>query len=520
MFILIFITGLMAQPNIQWQKCFGGTFEEYANSIQQTTDGGYIVAGLTFSNDSDVSGNNGAYDYWVVKLTSIGSIQWQKCFGGNSHDLAYSIRQTSDGGFIVAGKALSSDSNLAGNHGNDDFWVIKLTPTGSIQWQKCLGGSGEDDAQSIQQTVDGGFIVVGYTYSNDSDVSGNHGYYDYWIVKLSSSGSIQWQKCLGGSDDDEAQAIQQTSDTGYIVAGFCSSNDGDVSGNHGNKDFWVVKLNATGSIQWQKCLGGSDDDEAKSIQQTSDGGYIVAGDTYSNDSDVSGNNGNRDFWIVKLAASGTIQWQKCLGGSEFEYAKSIKQTTDGGYIVAGVTPSNDSDVTFNHGGGDLWVVKLTPASSIQWQKCFGGSGEDGAQEIQQTTDGGYIVAGNTFSNDGDVSGNHGNRDFWVVKLGPFVGIEEVNNFLSAITITPNPITQSAIISFSLFQKRKITINVYDIAGRLIKTLLHSEFEMGLHSLTWDGSDYKGKSVENGIYLLCISTENRTETKMIEFVKKL
>jgi len=293
---------------------------------------------------------------------------------------------------------------------------VKLDETGNIQWQKYLGGSDGDGAFSIQQTSDGGYIVAGVAYSNDGDVSGNHGDSDYWIVKLDETGNIQWQKCLGGSREDVAKSIQQTSDGGYIVAGITPSNDGDVSGNHGSADYWIVKLDETGKIQWQKCLGGSDGDGAFSIQQTSDGGYIVAGVAYSNDGDVSGNHGDSDYWIVKLDETGKIQWQKCLGGSSYDEAYSIQQTSDGGYIVAGYTYSNDGDVSGNHGDFDYWIVKLDETGNIQWQKCFGGSSYDYAQSIQQTSDGGYIVAGWTESNDGDVSGNHGNSDYWIVKL--------------------------------------------------------------------------------------------------------
>jgi hypothetical protein len=240
-------------------------------------------------------------------------------------------------------------------------------------------------------------------------------------VKLSATGAIQWQKCLGGSGWDVATSIQQTSDGGFIVAGRTNSNDGDVTGNHGNDDFWVVKLSATGEIQWQKSLGGSNDDWATSIQQTSDGGFIVAGSTDSNDGDVTGNHGNDDFWVAKLSSTGAIQWQKSLGGSGDELAESTQQTSDGGFIVTGWTTSNDGDVTGNHGGKDFWVVKLSSTGAIQWQKSLGGSGTDVAESIQQTSDGGFIVAGYTASNDGDVTGNHGYDDFWVVKLSKLVG---------------------------------------------------------------------------------------------------
>jgi hypothetical protein len=345
-------------PAIEWQRCLGGTYDDYAYSIQQTSDGGFIVAGRTYSNDGDVSGNHGKSDAWVVKLNSSGDIEWQKCLGGTGNDYAKSIQQTSDGGFIVAGYTDSNDGDVSGNHGYFDYWVVKLNSSGTILWQKCLGGTSFDQAYSIQQTSDGGFIVAGRTYSNDGDVSGNHGDIDAWVVKLNSSGDIIWQKCLGGTSGDYANSIQQTSDSGFIVAGYTWSNDGDVSGNHGYYDYWVVKLNSSGDIEWQKCLGGTYYDYAYSIQQTSNGGFIVAGSTNSINGDVSGYHGYFDYWVVKLNSSGDILWQKCLGGTSDDYANSIQQTSDGGFIVAGYTNSNDGDVTENHGGYDTWVVKL------------------------------------------------------------------------------------------------------------------------------------------------------------------
>mgnify|MGYP000980357507 CR=1 FL=1 len=403
-------------PSIEWQRCLGGTNTDIAQSIQQTSDGGFIVAGGTESNDGDVSGNHGAYDYWVVKLNSSGDIEWQKCLGGTDWDKAYSIQQTSDGGFIVSGYIGSNDGDVSGNHGYDDAWVVKLNSSGDIEWQKCLGGTDNDFANSIQQSNDGGFIVAGFKESNESDMSGNHGAIDALVVKLNSSGDIEWQKCLGGTDYDSAHSIQQISDGGFIVAGRTRSNNGDVSGNHGACDAWVVKLNSSGDIEWQKCLGGTDNDYANSIQQTSDGGFIVAGGTHSNDGDVSGNHGRDDAWVVKLNSTGDIEWQKCLGGTDNDFANSIQQSSDGGFIVAGETKSNDGDVSGNHGVYDYWVVKLNSSGDIEWQKCLGGTDYDYAYSIHQTSDGGFIVAGNTASNDGDVSGNHGASDAWVVKL--------------------------------------------------------------------------------------------------------
>jgi hypothetical protein len=325
------------------------------------------------------------------------TITWQKFFGGSGADWAYSVQQTSDGGYVVFGETGSNDGDVSGSHGKEDFWVLKLDSTGGIQWQRCLGGSGVESGNlgdfasiaSIQQTSEGGYVIVGHTNSNDGDVSGNHGGYDIWVVKLSSTGDIQWQKCLGGSGSEYGHSIQQTADGGYIVAGYTESNDGDVSGNHGKEDFWVLKLDSTGGIQWQKCLGGSGWDMATSVQQTSDGGYIVAGATDSNDGDVSGNHGGYDIWVVKLSSTGDIQWQKCLGGSGNDFATSVQQTSDGGYIVAGATDSND------YYDYDMWVVKLNSTGGIQWQKCFGSDDWDYdiAFSVSQTSDSGYVFVG-------------------------------------------------------------------------------------------------------------------------------
>ncbi|HZV11862.1 MAG TPA: hypothetical protein VFA55_01510, partial [Candidatus Kapabacteria bacterium] len=225
---------LFAQaPSIQWEHSFGGSDVDRASSIFQTTDGGYIVAGWSASTNGDVTGNHGKDDYWIVKLDGNGAIQWEQSFGGSNNDEASCIRQTTDGGYVVAGQSISADGDATGNHGLDDYWIVKLSATGSIQWEKSFGGSASDQALCIQQTTDGGYIAAGYSASNDGDVTGNHGGDDYWIIKLDANGTMQWQKSLGGSGDDQAFSIAQTADSGYIVAGYSASNDGDVTGNHG-----------------------------------------------------------------------------------------------------------------------------------------------------------------------------------------------------------------------------------------------------------------------------------------------
>lgn len=300
----------------------------------------------------------------VHAIAQAPAIQWQKCLGGSDIDIAYSSQQTTDGGSVVAGWTESNDGDVSGNLGDWDFWVVKLDGEGNLEWQRALGGSNVDVAYAVQQTSDDGFIIAGYTLSNDGDITGNHGGFDCWVVKLDAAGTMLWQKALGGTQADQAQSIKQTTDGGYIVAGWTGSNDGDVSGNHGNNDVWVVKLDPAGAIIWQKALGGSSNEQATSIQQTSTGGYILAGQTDSNDGDVYGNHGNTDFWVVELVATGNLLWQRTLGGTLNDVGNSIQSTVDGGYIVAGYTASNDGDVSGNHGNGDQWVVKLDAAGNL------------------------------------------------------------------------------------------------------------------------------------------------------------
>ena len=407
-------------PAIEWQKCLGGSDTDAAYCIDQTLDGGFIIAGDSKSINGDVIGYHAGapsyLDYWVVKLDNNSNIQWQKCLGGTHADVAKSIKQTTDGGYIIIGYSSSVDGDVTGNNGAADYWIVKLSSNGSVLWEKSFGGYGIEYGWSIAQTNDGGYIIAGSTTSPQGDVSGHIFFQDYWIVKLDGFGNLIWQKCLGGNSDEHAEFILQTADGGYIIAGSTESNNTDVTGNHGLYDFWIVKTSNTGVIQWQKTLGGSGDDRASCIKETVDGGYIVAGYTNSADGDVTGHHGGSDYWIVKLDNNGSITWQKCMGGSGNDIARSITQSTDDGYLVVGKSQSVDGDVSSNNGSGDYWIVKLDGSGNLEWQKCYGGPGTDDAYSVKQTADGGYVIAGLSMLNGGDVSGHHGSSDFWIVKI--------------------------------------------------------------------------------------------------------
>ena len=464
LFYLSLLVSLSAQATIQWQKTYGGSEFEQLYSIQQTTDSGFVMVGVTFSNNGDVSGNHGGVDFWVVKVTESGVIQWKKTYGGSNNDWPYSIQQTSDGGYIMAGLTMSNNGDVLGNHGDRDCWVVKLNGAGTIQWQKSLGGSGPDEGWSVKQTSDGGYIVAGGSASNNGDVMGNHGYYDVWVVKLSGAGDIQWQKSLGGSNADNAKCVIQTSDGGYMVAGETESNDGDVSVSYGNPDFWIVKLDEAGSIEWEKALGGIGIDVARSISQLSDGNYVVSGYVGSA---VPGHLGGFDYWVVKLNSTGEVLWQKAYGGGENDQAYGMQATTDGGFIIIGDSYSTNGDVLGNDGGLDIWVLKLNGLGEIVWQETLGGTQAEGGLTIGQTIDGGYILGGFTWSTNGDVSGsgNHGESDFWVVKLSPeSVNTEDFTVQTASLEIYPNPATHNITLQIAS-EAPTLAICITDFLGR-------------------------------------------------------
>ncbi|MFN8923721.1 MAG: T9SS C-terminal target domain-containing protein, partial [Sphingobacteriia bacterium] len=335
-----------AQPTIEWDKTLGGSGWDELLSLQQTADGGYILGGYSGSN-ADIAGgksenSRGSYDYWVVKLDANGNKQWDKTLGGSGGDQLFSLQQTADGGYILGGSSWSAADISGGksenSRGERDYWVVKLDANGSIQWDKTLGGSANDELTSLQQTADGGYILGGWSES-DADIAGgksenSRGVSDYWVVKLDANGKRQWDKTLGGSGEDVLNSLQQTTDGGYILGGWSLSNadlDGGKSENsRGIYDYWVVKLDANGKREWDKTLGGSGVDALTSLQQTNDGGYILGGGS-SSAADISGgksenSRGERDYWVVKLDANGSIQWDKTMGGSGEDYLSTLQQT--------------------------------------------------------------------------------------------------------------------------------------------------------------------------------------------------
>ena len=408
---------------IEWAKTFGGSQEDFAFSVIQTFDGNLVVFGYTASTDGDITDKTvQENDYWLIKLDMEGNLIWSKTYGGSGEDVGEKVIQTSDGGYAIVGYSMSSDGDASNNEGAHDNWLLKLDALGNILWEKSFGFLGHDHAYSLLQTTDGGFFMTGFLDVTASGGEGNsrtqnalHGVGEFWCHKLNSDGETVWRRYYGGSGNDRSYDVVQANDGGFIVTGFSESNDFDITNSKGSYDIWVIRLDINGNLIWEKSLGGTEIDQSRAIVKTNDNSYIIAGNSFSVDGDISSNLGSSDFILIKLNDDGNIVWSKNFGGSNFDYATSINTTNDG-FIVSGYSRSLDNQLTSNYGDNDFWVVKINDMGDMLWQKNFGGSGLDLAFDAIETLEGDIIVVGETESNDHDILENKGLKDILVIKI--------------------------------------------------------------------------------------------------------
>ncbi|MHC4197180.1 MAG: hypothetical protein ACYSRP_04600 [Planctomycetota bacterium] len=386
-----------------WAATYDVAYKDNADSIQQTSDGGYIVAGETSALNAE---GKEMIDTLVLKLSADGTVEWRRSYGGSKRDMISSIQQTSDGGYVAAG--LTSSFGVE----TRNCWVLKLSRDGTVEWQKTYGGYGWDEANSIRQTGDGGYIVAGVTGSFGEELA-------FWVLKLGSDGTVEWQKSYGGSDQDMALSIRQTGDGGYIVAGMTMSFGAGAY----TYDFLVIKLRPDGTVEWGKTYGGDSEDWGNSIRQTGDGGYLVAGKT------ASFVPGRDDTWVLKLRPDGTVEWQKIYGtrAGDGAWASAIEETGDGGYIIAGWTSLWIDDI--NNEVLDILVIKLRPDGTVEWHRTYDIDGYDRAESVQQTDDGGYIVGGWTGPSTSE------KIDLFVLKLRPDGSIDPSCNLATETVVS-------------------------------------------------------------------------------------
>ena len=510
----------------QWDYRFGGTDVDWLIQSQQTIDKGFILGGTSYSDSSGDKTQHlwGTDDYWIIKIDSLGNKQWDKDFGGAGDEVFYSLQQTTDKGFIVGGFSISDSSGnkTQNSWGYEDYWIVKTDSLGNKQWDKDFGGVYGDGLYALQQTTDGGYILGGYSNSiiGGDKTQTTWGYMDYWIVKIDSLGNKQWDKDFGGTDYEYLFALQQTTDGGYILGGYSASG---ISGNKtqaswGAEDYWVVKIDSLGIKQWDKVFGGTNSDELLSLQQTSDGGYLLGG--YS-ESGISGNKsqntwGFSDYWIVKIDSLGNKQWDKDFGGTSSEYLNKISLTIDGGYLLSGNSGSNISgDKTENNLGAlQTWVVKIDSLGNKQWDKTVHSINQDQNGYAMQISNACFVIANSSQSGIGGdkTQASQGNYDYWLLKFcdSTLTNEIDVRNSLLQLSIFPNPFTSKVKIEIQNHNLKQTLFTIINIFGQTV----FSSQENNINSTYTKEIDLS--FLANGIYLLEINADgNRNLHKIIK-----
>ncbi|MEN8913584.1 MAG: hypothetical protein ABF257_07015 [Polaribacter sp.] len=354
-----------SEANLEWNKTYGGSGDDRGYDIIQTSDNGFAILGYTDSSDGDITINNGFRDFWLAKLDASGNLTWQKSFGFPGADEGTAIIETSDNDFLISGVLDVTSSGGQGNlgrfvteHAGGDYWAIKVSSSGDLIWSRFYGGSFTDSPTGIIENYNNEFIFVGGSDSNDVDITNNKGSYDFWVVKSEAGGNMIWEKSFGGSEIDEARGIVSTDDGSHIIVGDTRSNEQDVSLNNGAADLWMIKISDDGDLIWNRSIGGSNFDVSRSINKTSDNGFIIAGSSRSSDGDVARNQGQNDAWIVKIDTNGQLLWETTVGGSNIDFAYDAVQLANGTIIAVGETSSSDGDITENKGFTDLLIIKL------------------------------------------------------------------------------------------------------------------------------------------------------------------
>jgi predicted secreted protein len=460
-------------PDTLWTRTYGGTNIDVAYDVQQTGDGGFIVAGYTRSYGS------GGHNVWLFKIDAAGHPEWNSAFGGSSDDEAQAVWPTSDGGYIAAGFTSSYGA------GGKDVWLVKADSSGHQDWTRTFGGTSDEEAYAVQQTYDDGLIIAGATSSYGA------GSRDIWLIKTNALGSPIWNRTIGGYGSDGAWSVSETSDRGFILAGWTFSYGPGYVGSA-----WLVKTDSLGYVEWNSVFGGTGADRGYSARQTADGGYIMTGYTESFGA------GLYDLYLVKTDSEGTEEWSKTFGGTGRDYGNAVVQTTDGGYLAAGYT------LSYGAGGDDVYLVRTDADGNLQWQTTYGGTASDVAYALVNTSDHGYVVAGHTLSYG---SGLH---DAWVIRLaseGPSaVEFPTVTPARLALDIRPNPCTGAATIGYAVPGASNARLYIHDTSGRLVRTVEEACSRAGRGTIVWDGLGQGGGRVPPGVYF-CRLEAGRLQT---------
>lgn len=465
-----------------WTTILGGNDDEFGYFAEQTNDGGYILTGWT------KSFGTGLNDIWLVKTNSSGDTVWTKTFGGVNDENSSCVHQTNDGGYIIFGETDSFDPTYW------KAWLIKTDAFGDTIWTSLLGENRHYFIQSGIELLGGNLIFVGYTKASGA------GQEDIWLVKTNESGDIIWTETFGGARNDLSTAIQQTNDGGFIIA--ASTN----SFGAGNYDIWLIRTNADGDTIWTRTYGGTDTDHASDVKQTDDNGFIIAGSTRS----FGHVNNYNDAWLIKTDFNGDTIWTKTFGGDVHDGALSVQQTSDGGYIIVGGLGID----SFNR---DVWLIKTNSSGDTLWTKTFGGGNWDIGRSIEPTNDGGYVICGDFYSSASN------NYDIWLLKTEPFPNSVELkeNSIPERFNLEqnyPNPFNPSTKIGFRIADFGLVNLNVYDILGNEIATLINKELPAGEYEITFNVWTSRDLSLPSGMYFYQLKSDDLIETKKMLLLK--
>lgn len=535
---------LLAQ-DILWEKSYGGKHAEYLFDAIPTPDYGFILAGSSLSKKTGnkTENNRGNLDYWVWKMDEKGDLDWQKSLGSTGKDILRSVLSTNDGGIILAG---SSDSQAIPNkdisekefldkdrksfsRGKSDFWIIKLNAKGGEEWQKTIGGSGQDDLNCVVKTTDGGFVLGG---SSNSIVSGDktmkgYGSLDYWAVKIDSKGEILWQHSFGGEYIDELRSITPTQDGGFLLGGSSNSSDkgNKTQKNIGQSDYWIIKLDKDGNEQWQKTLGGIGDDQLYVLHTTKDGNYILGGNTNSESGNdkQSTNQSGTDFWLIKIdKETKEILWQKTYDIAESDILISLVENDDKTILLGGYAQGEEvskgkgirektlkqvqgEEPKIKKGTGDYVAIKIDEKGEELWRKDVGSDGHDILKKVIEIRDGGYLMAGTSktiltasggIKATGDKSTGKGSNDFWVVKLKDK---HKPKPDKKPVEVIPNPATDYTNIIVG-YDYTKGTATLVDIAGHILQQFAITERTVPINL----------QGLPEGIYIVNIKTDVQSD----------
>ncbi|WP_185273972.1 T9SS type A sorting domain-containing protein [Adhaeribacter swui] len=522
-----------------WNFRFGGSSHDYLTTMLPTADGGYLLGGYSYSNQSGdkTQGSRGKSDYWVVKTDPAGKKLWDKRYGGSGEDYLKSVVSTQDGGYLLGG---SSESGLGGDktqasNGSRDYWIIKINSSGQKEWDQSYGGQGvEDFKKIISLGNDNTYLLAGYSESavSGDKTQGTRGGKDYWIIKIQGiNGAKYWDKRFGGSGDDYLEDVLVLGNRDLLLGGTSfSAAGGDKSqGSRGNSDYWVVRTNSEGQKLWDKRYGGSGQDQLYALSTTATNAILLAGQSASGKGGEKSQNsqGGKDFWILQVDGQGKKQWDKTYGGAGEESLRSLILDKTGGYVLGGTSSSGKSgDKTQgSRGSSDYWLVKINASGAKQWDKRFGGNNEEELRSVWQTNDGGYLLGGRSGSGvSGDrTQASQGGNDYWLVKVAPQANspviaarqnlpaaISENLANLNALVAFPNPFAGQLNVSFTLPQTQVVSLKVYSNTGQEVATLFQGEAEATkTYTYQWQAS----KST-SGMYIIRLQTSQQVSHQKV------